>query len=134
MSRSTHILVVDDFVNMRKIVHNPLADLGVSNVVEAGSGSIDPAAVRNKAAAQGLLAPEAAASTSEADPLALAFRPGLSMREVVSEFSSRGMGLDLVKHAVEAAGGHVEITSTYGAGSTFRLYVRFSITRAESAN
>lgn len=98
-----------------------------------GAG-IDPGAVRNKAVGQGLLTPQDAASMSDADALALVFRPGLSMLEAATDLSGRGMGLDIVRHAVETAGGHVEVASTYGSGSTFRLCVPTSAPRTDSAS
>lgn len=98
-----------------------------------GAG-IDPAAVRTKAAARGLLSADATASLADAEALALVFRPGLSMRDTVTELSGRGMGLDIVKHAVEAAGGSVEVSSTAGHGSTFTLHVPDSSRPAEPAH
>ncbi|MGH8113147.1 MAG: response regulator [Rhodanobacteraceae bacterium] len=98
-----------------------------------GAG-IDAAAVRNRAVAHGLLAADAAASLSDADALALVFRPGLSMRDTITELSGRGMGLDIVRHAVEAAGGHVEVSSTAGHGSTFSLHVPVSLHPVDPAH
>lgn len=98
-----------------------------------GAG-IDPAAVRTKAAARGLLSADATVSLADAEALALVFRPGLSMRDTVTELSGRGMGLDIVKHAVEAAGGSVEVSSTAGHGSTFTLHVPDSPRPAEPAH
>lgn len=98
-----------------------------------GAG-IDPAAVRTKAAARGLLSADATASLADAEALALVFRPGLSMRDTVTELSGRGMGLDIVKHVVEAAGGSVEVSSTAGHGSTFTLHVPDSSRPAEPAH
>jgi two-component system chemotaxis sensor kinase CheA len=52
---------------------------------------------------------------------ALVFAPGFSTCESQSDVSGRGVGMDVVKHAVEALGGSVSITSTRGAGTRVSL-------------
>lgn len=49
------------------------------------------------------------------------FDPGFSTAPHVSEISGRGVGLDAVKSAVEAAGGSIRVTSEPGHGSTFEI-------------
>ena len=49
------------------------------------------------------------------------FDPGFSTAPQVSEISGRGVGLDAVKSAVEAAGGSIRVTSQPGHGSTFEI-------------
>ena len=48
------------------------------------------------------------------------FEPGFSTAEV-SEISGRGVGLDVVKNAVEQLGGSIRIYSELGRGSTFEI-------------
>jgi two-component system, chemotaxis family, sensor histidine kinase and response regulator WspE len=57
---------------------------------------------------------------------------GVSTREVVSEISGRGVGLDVVNQAIREMGGQFKISSTLGAGTQFRLTVPISraVTRA----
>jgi len=49
------------------------------------------------------------------------FQPGYSTASEVSEFSGRGVGLDVVKTTIEARGGSVKIQSEPGRGSTFTI-------------
>lgn len=92
----------------------------VVEVSDDGAG-IDAAAVRRKAVTQGALTAEQAAGLSDAEALRLIFLPGVSTSETVSDLSGRGVGMDAVRSAVEQAGGRVEVASTPGAGTRFRL-------------
>ncbi len=92
----------------------------VVEVSDDGAG-IDAEAVRRKAVAQGALTAEQAAALSDAEALRLIFLPGVSTSETVSVLSGRGVGMDAVRGAVERAGGRVEVASTPGAGTSFRL-------------
>jgi len=49
------------------------------------------------------------------------FDPGFSTAPDVSEISGRGVGLDAVKTAVEAAGGSIQVNSQPGRGSVFEI-------------
>jgi two-component system chemotaxis sensor kinase CheA len=51
----------------------------------------------------------------------LLFRPGFSTVEKVSDISGRGVGLDIVEKNIYSLGGHVQVNSTLGKGTTFRL-------------
>lgn len=92
----------------------------VVEVSDDGAG-IDAAAVRRKAVAQGALTAEQAAALSDTEALRLIFLPGVSTSDTVSDLSGRGVGMDAVRGAVEQAGGRVEVASTPGAGTRFRL-------------
>ncbi len=87
-------------------------------VVDDGKG-IDPEKVRNKAIAKGLIDTEK--ELSGKDMIELVFMPGFSTREMVSETSGRGVGLDIVKDGVSALGGFVDVSSEVGKGTTFTL-------------
>lgn len=51
----------------------------------------------------------------------LIFHPGFSTKDAVTEVSGRGVGMDVVKKAVERLRGKIETTSTLGRGSSFAL-------------
>jgi two-component system chemotaxis sensor kinase CheA len=51
----------------------------------------------------------------------LIFAPGFSTADVVSDVSGRGVGMDVVKRNINELGGHVQISSTPGKGSTVRI-------------
>ena len=56
------------------------------------------------------------------------FLPGLSTAEKVTDVSGRGVGMDVVKRAVEKLRGKIEIESAVGDGTTF--ITRFPLTLA----
>lgn len=58
---------------------------------------------------------------SSADIIQLLFLPGLSTKEVVTDVSGRGVGMDVVKTNIEALGGEIQVQSTRGAGSRFKI-------------
>lgn len=85
------------------------------SVQDDGLG-IDKAAVLNKAKRQGMLRkPEKDYSTREIYNFIL--MPGFSTNEVVTEYSGRGVGMDVVKKNVEQIGGDVSLTSEVGKGT-----------------
>ena len=90
-------------------------------VVRDDGRGIDPDKVRRKAVERGWLSEEQAAALSDDDALRLIFRPGFSTKEQVSEVSGRGVGMDVVKNALEQIGGTVDIQSTVGGGTTVTL-------------
>lgn len=57
----------------------------------------------------------------------LIFHPGFSTAEKVSEVSGRGVGLDVVYRNVTEVGGNLDIQSTPGKGSTFRLRIPLTL-------
>jgi len=53
--------------------------------------------------------------------LNLIFAPGFSTADVVSDVSGRGVGMDVVRRNINEIGGHVQLYSTPGQGSTVRI-------------
>jgi len=51
----------------------------------------------------------------------LIFAPGFSTAEAVSDVSGRGVGMDVVRRNINEIGGHVQLYSTPGKGSTVRI-------------
>ncbi|MCZ6464846.1 MAG: chemotaxis protein CheA [Proteobacteria bacterium] len=87
----------------------------VIEVADDGRG-IDPAEVRRRAEAAGLVAPDAVLTPKET--LDLVFLPGLSTRDEVTETSGRGVGMDVVRANLTALDGIVDIDSVLGKGAT----------------
>ncbi len=92
----------------------------VIRVIDDGRG-IDPAAIRRKAVANGLIDAAQAESLPDEEAVKLVFAPGFSTAETVSDLSGRGVGMDVVRSAVEKAGGRVNLTSRKGQGTTVEL-------------
>ncbi|HEY4316860.1 MAG TPA: chemotaxis protein CheA [Herbaspirillum sp.] len=95
-------------------------------IFDDGKG-MDPAVLRQKAISKGLIGENDAQSVDEA--LQLVFLPGFSTKEVASSVSGRGVGMDVVKTAVEKHRGTIRIDSTMGKGTRFsiRLPIELSI-------
>ena len=49
------------------------------------------------------------------------FLPGFSTAEIVTDISGRGVGMDAILTAILSLNGNIEVESTKGLGSTFRL-------------
>lgn len=93
-------------------------------VADDGRG-IDTERVARVAVAGGLLA--AGAQITDEHALRLIFRPGFSTAGSVSTVSGRGVGLDVVEHALERAGGELRVRTTRGEGTTFELRVPLTL-------
>ena len=57
----------------------------------------------------------------------LLFRAGFSTKTEVTDVSGRGVGLDVVKRSVEELGGSIMVNSSKGAGTTFSLWLPFTL-------
>jgi two-component system chemotaxis sensor kinase CheA len=58
---------------------------------------------------------------SESEICNLIFQPGFSTAREVTDVSGRGVGMDVVKKAIEKLRGRVEISTTLGQGSIFTI-------------
>jgi two-component system chemotaxis sensor kinase CheA len=83
-----------------------------------GAG-LDTEAIKNKAVEKGLIPAEAELSDKEIYSLILA--PGFSTAKTVTSVSGRGVGMDVVKQAIDALRGTIEIDSVMGEGTTITL-------------
>jgi two-component system, chemotaxis family, sensor kinase CheA len=101
-------------------------DQVVIEVSDDGHG-LDREKIVQRAIERGILSRDEAARLNRSESLQLIFAPGLSTADEVTEISGRGVGLDVVKTAVEALKGSVEIDSQPGRGTTFRLFVPLTL-------
>jgi len=91
-----------------------------------GAG-IDVERVRSKAIKRRIITAERAATMSERDLVSLVFLPGFSTAETVTSLSGRGVGMDVVKTNIEKIGGTIELSSTAGMGTTFRIKIPLTL-------
>jgi two-component system, chemotaxis family, sensor kinase CheA len=66
-------------------------------------------------------------SMTDEDVWQLIFMPGFSTAEQVTDISGRGVGMDVVKRNIQSMGGHVEITSRQGAGTTTKIVLPLTL-------
>ncbi|MGE5589057.1 MAG: chemotaxis protein CheW [Bacillota bacterium] len=92
----------------------------VITVRDDGRG-IDPEKIRAKAIEKGFLAEDAARRLTEHEVTELIFAPGFSTAEKVTDISGRGVGMDVVHKNIEKLNGHIEIDTTLGKGTEFRV-------------
>lgn len=90
----------------------------VIEVKDDGRG-LDRERVLRKAIEKGLITESQSLDDNEV--FALIMQPGFSTAEQVTNLSGRGVGMDVVRAAVEALRGSVHIQSEPGRGSTMRL-------------
>ncbi len=90
-------------------------------------GGIDVARVKQKAIDNGLLRPEQAEKLSDREALGLIFQPGFSTAQIVTNFSGRGVGMDVVKSHIEKIGGVVDIFSRLGEGATVKIRIPLTL-------
>lgn len=102
------------------------ADRVVIEVSDDGRG-IDPATIRRKAYAKGLIDEQTLERLSDQESVNLVFLPGFSTAEQVSDLSGRGVGMDAVRSAVDRLGGEVVLSSTPGQGTLLRLSMPLSM-------
>ncbi len=98
------------------------------SVSDDGRG-IDRARVFQKAVDRKIVSAEARLTDDEIDNLI--FAPGFSTAEQVSNISGRGVGLDVVKQAIQGLGGRVSISSEPGKGTAFSLSLPLTLAIAD---
>jgi two-component system chemotaxis sensor kinase CheA len=82
---------------------------------------IDHKKVGQKAVQKGVITEAQLAEMTEREVVNLIFAPGFSTAEQVSEVSGRGVGMDVVRTNTEKLGGHVDVETQVGRGTTVRL-------------
>lgn len=101
-------------------------DRVVLTIHDDGAG-IDTDRVRQKAVERGLIPTERASSLSDVEAVQLVFLPGFSTSDAISDLSGRGVGMDVVRTAVEQVNGQVELESVRGQGTTVQLTLPLSM-------
>ncbi|WP_428980721.1 chemotaxis protein CheA [Erwinia billingiae] len=92
-------------------------------VVDDGAG-LNRERILAKALSSGLPVSE---SMSDEEVGMLIFAPGFSTAEQVTDVSGRGVGMDVVKRNIQEMGGHVEISSKQGKGTTIRILLPLTL-------
>ncbi len=98
----------------------------VISVSDDGKG-IDAEQIREKIVEKNLISAKDANKLSESDVINYIFEPGFSNAAKVTEISGRGVGMDVVKKAVESIGGQVRVSTDVGKGTTISLTLPSSL-------
>ncbi|MDM8083369.1 chemotaxis protein CheA [Cellulomonas cellasea] len=98
----------------------------VVEISDDGRG-IDPEKIAAKALERGLRTAEQLAVMSQGEIINLVFHAGFSTAESVTNVSGRGVGMDVVRTKIEAIGGAVDVDSTVGRGTVWRLGIPLTL-------
>jgi two-component system chemotaxis sensor kinase CheA len=90
----------------------------VIEIVDDGKG-LNREKILDKGKKNGLI--HSTENLADQDIFRLIFLPGFSTAEKVTEVSGRGVGMDVVRQAIDRLRGKIEIESTPGKGTTFAL-------------
>lgn len=101
-------------------------------IIEDDGKGIDVQKIREKAVERGLYDRETVERMSDKEVLDLIFRSGFSTKDEVSDLSGRGVGMDVVRTAIEQINGVVEVHSEINVGTRFtiRLPLTLAIIRS----
>lgn len=92
----------------------------VISLEDDGAG-IDAQRVKAKAVERGIITADKAERMSLKEAVDLIFEAGLSTAAETTAVSGRGVGMDIVRRDIESLGGRIEVSTTPGAGTVFRL-------------
>ncbi len=95
------------------------------DIADDGQG-LDTHKLLQKARNNGLLV-KAESDYTDKEIFHLIMLPGFSTNEQVTEFSGRGVGMDVVRKNVEKVGGSISIDSTKGKGTTFTIKIPLTL-------
>lgn len=98
----------------------------IIEISDDGEG-IDPDKMRQEAVRKGVLSPEIASALTDNQAINLIFLPGFSSAEKVSNVSGRGVGMDVVRENVRKLRGIVDVNTTVGRGTTFRIQLPLTL-------
>ncbi|TWJ33517.1 chemotaxis protein CheA [Geobacter argillaceus] len=103
----------------------------VISIKDDGKG-IDPDKVAAKAVEKGLVTQAQLANMGTREILDLIFLPGFSTKEVTTDLSGRGVGMDVVRTNIKKLNGIIEIRTELGHGSEFILRLPLTLAIIQS--
>ncbi len=108
---------------LKSVVRLSAAQVGdhiIIEIADDGRG-MRPDMIRHKAVEKGLIDLDMANSLDDRQSLQLIFLPGFSTKDLISDVSGRGVGMDVVKTNIGKLNGRIEIASTIGVGTTITI-------------
>ncbi|GAB6097629.1 hypothetical protein JCM14469_38830 [Desulfatiferula olefinivorans] len=105
-----------------KIVLKAFHEAGQVNIEITDDGNgLDGEKLAAASVRKGLITEQEKSVMSEKDKVNLIFLPGFSTAQQITDVSGRGVGMDVVKTNLDKLGGIIDIDSTVGVGTTFRI-------------
>ena len=102
------------------------SDRIIIEIIDDGAG-INTERVASKVLEKGLMTPEQIDALSENEMAELVLLPGLSTAEEITEYSGRGVGMDVVKKSIESFGGTINISTQANKGTVITLAIPMSL-------
>jgi two-component system chemotaxis sensor kinase CheA len=102
------------------------SDRVLIEIIDDGKG-IDPALMKRKAYEKGVIDEATLERISDQDAVNLIFAAGFSTAETISDLSGRGVGMDVVRSAVQKVNGTVQVESVVGKGTCVRISLPLSM-------
>ncbi len=113
-------------VGVLKITAKQESDRVLIVIADDGRG-INPKVIKQKAWEKQLITEEQLEKLSDHEAIQLIFAPGFSTAEAITDLSGRGVGMDVVKNAVQKVGGTVHLQSQFGQGTQLTLSLPLSM-------
>lgn len=82
---------------------------------------MDPEAIKDKALREGIISGHQASSMGTEEILNLIFQSGFSTAQAISDVSGRGIGMSIVREALDRIGGSIKVETSKGLGTTFLM-------------
>lgn len=98
----------------------------IISIADDGMG-LNTARIGEKALEKGLTTHEELAAMTDQQIHRFIFAPGFSTAAKVTNLSGRGVGMDVVRNNIEQIGGVVDVTSTAGKGSHFKIKIPLTL-------
>lgn len=102
------------------------SDKIIIEILDDGAG-INVDRVVQKVLEKGLMSLEQIETLSDKERAELVMLPGLSTAETISEYSGRGVGMDVVRKSIESFGGTIGIATRPNQGTTITLSIPVSL-------
>lgn len=102
------------------------SDKIIIEIKDDGAG-INVDRVIQKVLEKGLMSPEQVDNLTDRERAELVLLPGLSTADTITEFSGRGVGMDVVKKSIEGFGGTINIVTKTAVGTTITLAIPVSL-------
>lgn len=96
-------------------------------IIQDDGAGMDPEKLRNLAVDRGMLDQESANRLTDQECFNLIFSAGFSTKEVVSDVSGRGVGMDVVKTKITQLNGTLAIDSVLGQGTRIAIQVPLTL-------
>ncbi|SMG39352.1 Signal transducing histidine kinase, homodimeric domain [Marivirga sericea] len=98
----------------------------VIDIKDDGKG-IDVEKIKKKVAQKGWVETSFLEKMSQEEIISFIFEPGFSTNDAVNSISGRGVGMDVVKKAIDSVGGNIKVQTEAGKGSVFSLILPSSM-------